>query len=142
MPKHKSTSTATGSVSAATKATTGRTKHSGVKFPELSTKKDLECRVLLEDQILLIDNLFSADECKRFVKFIDELPLELTPPKKRGEAERVNHRISIVSPDFAVRLFEVIGPHLPNFPYPASVATRARAAPRAALRATLRRLGR
>ena len=41
-------------------------------------------------------------------------------------------RISIVSPDFAARLFDVIGPHLPNFPYPASVATTvAKAAPRA-----------
>lgn len=92
------------------------------------------------------------DECKRFVKFIDELPLELTPPKKRGEAERVNRewgtviratllvlmlrpastdRISVTSHDFAARLFNVIGPHLPNFPYPAeSVATKV-AAPRA-----------
>lgn len=26
-----------------------------VKFPELSPKTDLECRVLLEDQILLVD---------------------------------------------------------------------------------------
>jgi hypothetical protein len=96
-------------------------------------------------------NLFSVDECKRFVKFIDELPLELTPPKKRGEAERVNRkrwnrdsptliflkqragtdRISVASPDFAARLFDVIGPHLPNFPYPASVATKARATARA-----------
>ena len=97
-------------------------------------------------------NLFSADECKQFVKFIDGLPLELTPPKKRGEAERVNRkrgnrhscislfliprrpptdRISVTSPDFAARLFDVIGPHLPNFPYPASVATKARAAARA-----------
>jgi len=97
-------------------------------------------------------NLFSADECKRFVKFIDELPLELTPPNKRGEAERVNRkrenrnscislflisrcapidRISIISSDFAAQLFDVIGPHLPSFPYPASVATKARAAARA-----------
>jgi hypothetical protein len=35
-------------------------------------------------------DFFSAAECKAFTKFIDELPLELTPPKKRGEAERVN----------------------------------------------------
>ena len=78
--------------------------------------------------------------------------MELTPPKKRGEAERVNRkrenrnscislfliqrcaltdRISIISPDFAARLFDVIGPHLPSFPYPASVATKAKAAARA-----------
>ncbi|KAF9652837.1 hypothetical protein BDM02DRAFT_3108445 [Thelephora ganbajun] len=130
MPKRKTTSTTTNSVSAVTKAATGHTVPTNVKFPELSTKKGLECRVLMEDQVLLIDNLFSVDECKRFVKFIDELPLELTPPKKRGEAERMNHRISIISPDFAARLFDVIGPHLPNFPYPASVATKARATAR------------
>lgn len=40
-------------------------------------------------------------------------------------------RISIISPDFAAQLFDVIGPHLPSFPYPASVATRTKAAPRA-----------
>jgi hypothetical protein len=40
-------------------------------------------------------------------------------------------RISILSPDFAARLFDVIGPHLPSFPYPASVATKARATSRA-----------
>lgn len=33
---------------------------------------------------------FSIEECKAFIKFIEGLPLELTPPKKRGEAERVN----------------------------------------------------
>lgn len=37
-----------------------------------------------------MQDFFSATECKAFAKFIDKLPLELTPPKKRGEAERVN----------------------------------------------------
>jgi len=75
------------------------------------------------------------------VKFIEELPLELTPPPKRGEAERVNRttillhiyqkpeitrvknidRITITSPDFAQALFEILEPHLPDFPYPASL---------------------
>lgn len=85
-------------------------------FPELLPKTELECKVLLEDQILVIDarrrpslpglssgiknetnqeylllqNFFSRAECKAYVKFIDSLPLELTPPKKRGEAVRVN----------------------------------------------------
>ena len=40
-------------------------------------------------------------------------------------------RVSVISPDFSARLFDVIGPHLPNFPYPASVATKARATARA-----------
>ncbi|KAF9009440.1 hypothetical protein BDQ17DRAFT_1421624 [Cyathus striatus] len=78
-------------------------------FPEISPKPVLECRPVLHDQILLID----APECKAYVKFIDSLPLELTPPKKRGEAERVNrmpHPLVAYPPD----------PHLPSFPYPAT----------------------
>lgn len=55
MPKHRATATATNSVRTGGRKTTGRTPPTDVKFPELSTKKGLECRVLLEDQILLID---------------------------------------------------------------------------------------
>ena len=78
------------------------------------------------------------------MKVIDNLPLELTPPKKKGEAERVNRtsstahntgmrcshpclnssiadRISVTSVEFADALFQTLAPHLPAFPYPASV---------------------
>ncbi|TFK72160.1 hypothetical protein BDN72DRAFT_816333 [Pluteus cervinus] len=92
-----------------------------VEFPALSAKEGLECTTLLEDQILIIDDLLSAEECKFFVKCIGSLPLELTPPKKRGEAERVNHRLSVTSPDLAQRLAGVLFPHLPSFPHPASM---------------------
>ncbi|OBZ75937.1 Trafficking protein particle complex subunit 10 [Grifola frondosa] len=92
-----------------------------ISFPDIIAKSELNCRVLLEDQILLVDDFFSANECKNFVKFIDGLPLELTPPKKRGEADRVNHRLSICSVDFAQRLFLILSPHLPSLPYPTSV---------------------
>ena len=54
MPKHK-TSRAAKSVVAVTKAKTGGIPPTSVGFPELSNKKGLECRALLEDQILLID---------------------------------------------------------------------------------------
>jgi hypothetical protein len=37
-------------------------------------------------------DLFSPQECKEYVKFIDNLPLELTPPPKKDEATRVNRR--------------------------------------------------
>jgi len=90
-------------------------------FPELAEKSDLECRTILEDQIIVIDDFFSPAECKTFAKFIDGLPLELTPPKKRGEAERVNQRFSVTSTDFAQKLHTVLSPHLPSFPYPTSV---------------------
>ncbi|KAJ7109255.1 hypothetical protein C8R44DRAFT_802027 [Mycena epipterygia] len=88
---------------------------SSVVFPDIAPKTELQCRVLLENQIIVIDDIFSPAECKSFVKFIDSLPLELTPPKKRGEAERHNHRYSISSVDFAKRLHAVIAPHLPLF---------------------------
>ncbi|KAI0341746.1 hypothetical protein BDW22DRAFT_1332315 [Trametopsis cervina] len=98
-----------------------------VQFPSVSSKDYLGCRVLLEDQIILIDNFFTAEECKHFVRFIDGLPLEMTPPKKKGEAERVNQRISFTSPEFAQNLFSVISPHLPSFQYPQSVRRPANA---------------
>jgi len=69
----------------------------------------------------LLDELFSPAECKSFTKFIDNLPLELTPPKKPGEAERVNQRFSVISADFAQKLHALLLPHLPLiFPYPKS----------------------
>ncbi|KAK7693685.1 hypothetical protein QCA50_003256 [Cerrena zonata] len=90
------------------------------QFPPVQPKEGLESEVILDDQIITISDLFSVEECKAFVKFIEGLPLELTPPKKRGEAERVNHRISVASPEFAQTLHNILLPHLPTFPYPAS----------------------
>ncbi|KZT26274.1 hypothetical protein NEOLEDRAFT_1241144 [Neolentinus lepideus HHB14362 ss-1] len=87
-------------------------------FPPIKSKKALECTALLQDQILLLDNFLTHEECKRYIAFIDSLPLELTPPKKKGEAERVNYRISITSQQFAQDLYDAISPHLPQFPYP------------------------
>jgi hypothetical protein len=79
------------------------------------------------------------------VKFIDNTPLELTPPKKKGEAERVNckylyqsfaHRnrsspalltlvrLSVTSVLFAQKLHSLLLPHLPSFPPPTSVRRR------------------
>ncbi|KAJ6630613.1 hypothetical protein B0H10DRAFT_1938824 [Mycena sp. CBHHK59/15] len=105
------------------RSTTAPSKPDSVVFPNISPKTELECRVLLENQIILIDDAFSPVECKSYVKFIDSLPLELTPPKKRGEAERHNHRFSITSVDFAQRLHAVFVPHLPAF-LPAARPTR------------------
>ncbi|KAI0692399.1 hypothetical protein BC835DRAFT_1277776 [Cytidiella melzeri] len=112
---------------AATKPTaTNSSKHQPiiVQFPHVSAKNYLDCRALLEDQILLIDDLFTPEECRAFVRLIESSPLELTPPKKRGEAERVNYRISITSPEFAQNLYDVLSPHLPSFPPPSSVSRR------------------
>ncbi|GBE82038.1 hypothetical protein BKA93DRAFT_227089 [Sparassis latifolia] len=89
-------------------------------FSRISPKGQLRCRVLLEDQILLFENFLTAKECKDMVSFIESQPLELTLLKKKGEAERVNYRMSMVSVEIAQRLFELLEPHLPEFPYPVS----------------------
>jgi len=49
---------------------------------------------------------------------VESVPLELTPPPKKGEAQRVNHRLSISTPEFARALFDLFAPHLPSFPPP------------------------
>ncbi|KAH7889467.1 hypothetical protein F5I97DRAFT_1934365 [Phlebopus sp. FC_14] len=95
-------------------------------FPNISHKEYLDRRIVLEDQIIVIDDFLSAEECKRFVKFIDELPLELTPSKKKGEAERLNYRFSVTSLSFAQELHGLLLPHLPSFPRPLPLRRRNR----------------
>lgn len=106
----------TGTPSQRTKDTNNKSvSKSPPTFPTLTSKDDVTCTTLLDDQILLLDvcvarsllyrllsrlteeyihmflqNMFTYEECRQFVKFIDGLPLELTPPKKRGEADRLN----------------------------------------------------
>ncbi|KAI0288171.1 hypothetical protein BC826DRAFT_916125 [Russula brevipes] len=92
-----------------------------IAFPGLSVKSQIRCHAFLEDQVLLLSDVLTPAECRTFVEFIDAQPLELTPHKKRGEAERVNYRFSISSPEFADQLWTILRPHLPSFPYPASV---------------------
>jgi hypothetical protein len=62
---------------------------------------------LVEDQILLIRNLFTSRLCKDYISFLSALPLSTTPGiPKRGEATRVNDRFQIEDPLFARRLWE------------------------------------
>lgn len=97
---------------ASTSRNTTNTLKTDVVFPDIATCKDwIENEVLLQDQIILFhvcpcdrawkpipalsslsntQGYLSANECKAYANFIDKLPLELTPPKKRGEALRVN----------------------------------------------------
>lgn len=99
-----------------------------VVFPELSEKTNVRCDTFLEDQVLLLSNVFTPAECRTLVDFVDSQPLELTPPKKRGEADRVNYRVSISSSEFADRLWTILRPHLPSFSYSASVTPPAASA--------------
>ncbi|KAJ2922464.1 hypothetical protein H1R20_g14631, partial [Candolleomyces eurysporus] len=100
-----------------------------VTFPPITEKAELQCQTVLEDQIIIIEDFFSPLECKEYVKLIESLPLELTPPPKKDEAERVNYRFSVASLDFAAQLHARLTPHLPSFPYPTSVQPKRRIAP-------------
>jgi len=73
----------------------------------LAPPEDLSLETIVEDQIVVIPNLWTAALCKRYVAFLSALPLTTTPgvPKK-GEATRVNDRFQIQDPAFAKLLWE------------------------------------
>lgn len=85
-----------------------------IEWPVLSKKQHLDITVLEPDQILTVQSFLTRTECSNLIRLIDSLPLELTPPPKRGEATRVNQRASIQSSSFASTLFDLITPHLPD----------------------------
>ena len=71
---------------------------------------DLTLDILLEDQLVLIRNLFTSTLCKKYVSFLSSLPLITTPAKpKEGEAIRVNDRIQFDDPAFAEQLWSSTG---------------------------------
>ena len=76
-------------------------------FAPLIPADSLYIETLVEDQILIVRNLFTSKLCKDYVSFLSSLPLTTTPGKpKRGEATRVNDRFQIDDPLFAKRLWE------------------------------------
>ncbi|EDN08990.1 predicted protein [Histoplasma mississippiense (nom. inval.)] len=57
---------------------------------------DLHLETLLDDQIPIIRNLFTATLCKTYVSFLSTLPLVTTPGRpKKDEAVRVNDRFQM-----------------------------------------------
>lgn len=76
-------------------------------FTPLVPADNLSLETLVEDQILLVRNLFTSKLCKDYVSFLSSLTLTTTPGiPKRGEATRVNDRFQIDDPLFAKRLWE------------------------------------
>ena len=72
----------------------------------LVPSEDLFLEVLLQDQIIVIRNLFTSTLCKHYVSFLSSLPLVTTPAKpKHGEALRVNDRFEVHDPAFAEQLW-------------------------------------
>ncbi|CAE6498940.1 unnamed protein product [Rhizoctonia solani] len=99
-----------------TTTTTPAPAQTEIQWPAIRVKDELECRELIPDQIYVIDDFLSREECALFSKFITGLPLVATPPPKKGEATRVNHRISFQSEGFATAIYNAISPHLPPLP--------------------------
>ena len=81
------------------------------KWPPLQPlvpTSDLALETVLEDQIILIRNLFTSTLCKNYVSFLSTLPLITTPAKPQyGDALRVNDRIQFDDYDFARQLWEL-----------------------------------
>jgi hypothetical protein len=72
----------------------------------LLPSSDLSLSTLVESQIVVIRNFWTATLCKNYVSFLSALPLVTTPGQpKKGDALRVNDRFQINDPAFANRLW-------------------------------------
>lgn len=67
---------------------------------------DLTLETLLEEQVIVIRNLFTSTLCKKYVDFLSSLPLVTASAKpKPGDAVRVNDRLQFDDPSFSERLW-------------------------------------
>lgn len=72
----------------------------------------LELEELVAHQIVLIHGFFPAKICSNWINYLSEgknVLLEATPPAKRGEAQRTNHRFSVHDEAFAHALWKETG---------------------------------
>ncbi|KAI9313986.1 hypothetical protein BX666DRAFT_1863431 [Dichotomocladium elegans] len=80
-----------------------------IRFPKLVRKSDLSVTELAQNQIYLIHNFFTPQECTALISYFDStLPLKTVPviPKK-GEAFRSNDRESFEDPALADDLWHL-----------------------------------
>jgi hypothetical protein len=106
-PKSKS------KVSKATTSTQFEKENEAAKLPNwpplapVVPAVDLSVETILDDQILIIRNLFTSSLCKSYIAYLSTLPLTTTPGKpKKGEAVRVNDRFQVDDAVFANHLWE------------------------------------
>ena len=89
------------------------TSESLPKWPALQPlvpTSDLALETVLEDQIVVIRNLFTSSLCKNYISFLSRLPLTTTPGQpKKGDAVRVNDRIQFDDNAFAEQLWTTTG---------------------------------
>jgi hypothetical protein len=109
-PKAKPLSNAVKTAVSAPKVTTS------VTWPPLPTPAQrshpLELEEILSRQLVLLHGFFPSKACSTWINFLSEqknVLLEATPPAKRGEAQRTNHRFSIQDQTFARQLWEDTG---------------------------------
>lgn len=75
-------------------------------FRPLVPELDLTFDDICPDQIVTIQNFWTATLCKNYVSFLSTLPLTTTPgTPKKGEAVRVNDRFQVTDAFFAERLW-------------------------------------
>ena len=68
---------------------------------------DLSLETILDDQILVIRNLFTSSLCKSYIAYLSTLPLTTTPGRpKKGDAVRINDRFQVEDPSFANLIWE------------------------------------
>lgn len=72
----------------------------------------LELEELLHNQIVLLHGFFPSKYCSNWIKYLSDckdILFEASPPAKKGEAQRTNHRFSIQDSSFAKALWEETG---------------------------------
>ena len=83
------------------------------KWPTLQPlvpTSDLALETVLQEQIIVIRNLFTTTLCKNYVSFLSALPLSTAPGQpKKGDAVRVNDRIQFDDYAFAEQLWASTG---------------------------------
>ncbi len=98
---------------AVAKQKAARTTEPLPKWPALHPlvpTSDLTLETVLDEQIVVIRNLFTASLCRNYVSFLSTLPLTTTPGQpKKGDAVRVNDRIQFDDNAFAEQLWTSTG---------------------------------
>lgn len=80
------------------------------KLQPLVPTQDLWMEAVLQDQIILVRNLFTSSLCKKYVSFLSTLPLITTPAQaKEGHAVRINDRFEVQDVGFSQRLWRATG---------------------------------
>ena len=114
-PKIVSKAAANGSKTASTASNILRTS-SALSWPALPSSAqrshELEIEEILPSQILLVHGFFPSKACATWLSFLSDpqnIRLQATPPAKKGEAARTNHRFSVTDAAFAQRLWNETG---------------------------------